>query len=141
MDQLEGNPLRDTADAIAPFFSPDGNWIETTTNRNGATTKFTYDSRGNWIKEEVTVATIDGSATYVTQHTYNSTGDRLSTRNPRGFTTFFTYDPYGNPGREPRVKPSPRSRSGRAEGSLRRRDQGRFTRRSPTLPSAERRSP
>ena len=72
------------------------NRVRTRKNRNGTVTSFSYDSRGNLTKEEVIVETLAGPSTLTTVHTYDSLGNRRSTRNPRGHTTFFEYDVYGN---------------------------------------------
>lgn len=65
------------------------NRVETRTDRNGHTTEFEYDDKGNLVR----VTDPEGG---VTVHGYNDRGDRLSTRDPRGNVTQFRYDEYGN---------------------------------------------
>ena len=68
------------------------------TDRNGHTTYFDYDGKGNLLEERIEVGNV-GDATLETltlRHTYNDAGDRLSTEDRRGNMTFFRYDVYGN---------------------------------------------
>ncbi|MCH9651395.1 MAG: hypothetical protein K0U98_24425 [Deltaproteobacteria bacterium] len=66
------------------------NRVASTRNRNGVTTTFDYDGRGN-----LTNRTIQGTG-YSETHTYDSNGDRRSTTDPLGKTTTFTFDGFGN---------------------------------------------
>lgn len=64
----------------------------TRTDRNGHTTSFQYDARGNLTRSEIEV----GATTLATLLSYLANGDRASTTDPRGGVTQFTYDAYGN---------------------------------------------
>ena len=74
------------------------NRISERTDRNGHTTYFEYDERGNLIEERIEVGNVEDAtlATLTLRHTYNDAGDRLSTEDRRGNMTFFRYDVYGN---------------------------------------------
>ncbi len=81
------------------------NRLRTRTDRNGNTTSFGYDNRGNLIEESIQVTGLESSESLTTTHAYSANGDRIRTTNPRGFTTTFTYDVYGNLARV--IEPSP----------------------------------
>jgi RHS repeat-associated protein len=66
-------------------------------DRNGRTTEYRYDPRGNLIEERIAVESIDsGPSPVVTRHVYDARGDRRATIDPRNFTTSFQYDAFGN---------------------------------------------
>ncbi|GMU66697.1 MAG: hypothetical protein AMXMBFR36_29710 [Acidobacteriota bacterium] len=71
--------------------------LATRTDRNGATTTFEYDARGNLLAESVVVTDVDaGARTLTIGHDYFPNGDRASTTDHRGSTTRFRYDATGN---------------------------------------------
>ncbi|OGU23908.1 MAG: hypothetical protein A2X85_12295 [Geobacteraceae bacterium GWF2_54_21] len=63
---------------------------ESRTDRNNINLGWQYDPKGNLLQET------DGDNKQ-TSHTYYSTGERQSSRDPLGNTTSFTYDAWGNP--------------------------------------------
>ncbi len=91
----DGNLLTETVDGITTrntyeVFAgrPIKNRIKTKTDRNGNTTTFYYDSKGNLLR----VVDPEGGET---RHTYSANGDRVETRDPNGNTSRFTYDERG----------------------------------------------
>ncbi len=72
------------------------NLLASRTDRNGNTTTFTYDERGNLLSQSIDVTDANGETTTVaTHHTYAANGDRLTTTDANGGVTSFRYNAYG----------------------------------------------
>ena len=91
----DGNALSESAAGLTTTYTyarlRDGvikNRMTSKTDRDGRTTMFAYDGRGNLVS-------VTDALGGVTMHTYNARGDRLSTRDPLGRVTMFAYDAYG----------------------------------------------
>lgn len=91
----DGNLLTETVGGFTTrytyeksFARPIKNRVKTSTDRNGNTTTFHYDSRGNPVR----VVNAEGGETV---HTYAGNGDRVQTRDPNGNTGRFNYDGFG----------------------------------------------
>ncbi len=65
------------------------NRVASTTDANGNSTFFSYDSFGNLIQ------TLQADGAHI-RHSYNAWGDRISSTDAKGKITRFNYDKYGN---------------------------------------------
>ncbi|MCU7804214.1 MAG: hypothetical protein KZQ96_13535 [Candidatus Thiodiazotropha sp. (ex Lucinoma borealis)] len=94
---VDGNLLSETTGTVTRRYTykayPLKPWIKnrigSQTNRNGHTTRFTYDGNGNLTE----VRDPEGG---VTTHAYSTNGDRIRSHDANGNITAYAYDAYGN---------------------------------------------